>query len=123
MRARSIHLRSYSRESSFALNHVYASGALPIRILLPPTLFLLSSPYFLPKTASNVRAYASSLEDTYFPSLGAQHAALNKTVANSSMELRTALRAGFHKAEKAIEEGLKKAEEWSGLKLNAGGKK
>jgi organizing structure protein 2 len=92
-------------------------------MLLPPTLFLLSFPYFLPKTASNVRAYASSLEDAYLPSLGAQHAAFNKTVANSSVELRAALRSGVDKAEKTIQEGLKKAEEWSGLKLNTSGKK
>jgi hypothetical protein len=100
-----------------------APGALPVRALLPPTLFLLSFHYFLPKTASNVRAYASSLEDTYFPSLGAQHAALNRTVTNSTAELCAVLRSGVGKVEKTIEEGLKKAEEWSGLKLQTGSKK
>jgi len=92
-------------------------------MLLPPTFFLLSFPYFLPKTASNVRAYTSTLEDTYFPSLGAQHAALNRTVTNSTVELRATLRSGVDKVESAIEGALKKAEEWSGLKLHTGGKK
>lgn len=100
------------------------SGALPIRVLLPPTFFLLSLPYFLPKTSHNVRAYASSLEDTYFPSLGASHAELNKSVADATVDLRRSFREAVKKSENAVEEGLKKAEEWSGLKLNAGsGKK
>lgn len=98
-------------------------GAFPIRIMLPPALLLLSFPYFLPKTASNVRAYTSSLEDTYAPSIGAQHDALNKSVSESTVELRAAFRNAFAKSEKAVEDGLKKAEEWSGLKLNTGAKK
>lgn len=82
------------------------------------------SPYFLPKTSHNVRAYASSLEDTYFPSLGASHAELNKSVADATVDLRRSFREAVKKSENAVEEGLKKAEEWSGLKLNAGsGKK
>ncbi|KAF8317895.1 hypothetical protein DL93DRAFT_2095465 [Clavulina sp. PMI_390] len=97
--------------------------ALPVRILLPPTLFLISFPYFLPKTAHNVRAYASELEDRFAPSLGASHAALNKSVADSTVELRASIKNAVASGEKAVASGLKKAEEWSGLKLNTGGKK
>lgn len=99
------------------------SGALPIRVLLPPTFFLISLPYFLPKTSANIRSYASSLEDTYAPALGAQHAALNKTVSDATVDLRRAFSEGVTKSENALAEGLKKAEEWSGLKLNGGAKK
>jgi len=113
----------YVGVATMAGSIVGRTRALPIRMLLPPTFFLLSFRYFLPKTASNVRAYASSLEDTYIPSLGAQHAAFNRTVTNSTVKFRATLRSGVGKAESAIEGVLKKAEEWSGLKLHTGGKK
>ncbi|KZW00506.1 hypothetical protein EXIGLDRAFT_830664 [Exidia glandulosa HHB12029] len=52
--------------------------ALPIRVLLPPTLLLASLPYFLPRTSANVAAYARELERAHFPQLAEQHESLEK---------------------------------------------
>nr|GAT45120.1 predicted protein [Mycena chlorophos] len=46
---------------------------LPTRIVLPPVLGLGAAAHFLPKLSSNVRAYASDLEDEYTPGLAHVH--------------------------------------------------
>ncbi|GMK55260.1 hypothetical protein CspeluHIS016_0203160 [Cutaneotrichosporon spelunceum] len=49
----------------------------PVRFLAPPALALAALPYFLPKTAHNLRAYLSGLEDKHAPEFAAKHDALN----------------------------------------------
>ncbi|KAJ7851066.1 apolipo protein O-domain-containing protein [Mycena olivaceomarginata] len=45
--------------------------ALPIRLLLPPALFVPTFAHFLPRTSANIRA--SELEDTHLPSMAEKH--------------------------------------------------
>ncbi|KAJ7435013.1 apolipo protein O-domain-containing protein [Mycena galericulata] len=47
--------------------------SLPVRALLPPLLGGAAFAHFLPKTAANVRAYASSLEDKHLPEVARVH--------------------------------------------------
>ncbi|KAF7350235.1 MICOS complex subunit [Mycena venus] len=47
--------------------------ALPIRLLLPPALFVPTFAHFLPRTSSNIRAYASELEEHYAPGVAEKH--------------------------------------------------
>ncbi|KAF7350234.1 MICOS complex subunit [Mycena venus] len=47
--------------------------ALPIRLLLLPTLFIPTFAHFLPRTSSNIRAYASELEEHYAPGVAEKH--------------------------------------------------
>lgn len=53
------------------------TGNILVRLLLPPTLLIASSPYFLPRTSANIRAYLSNVEDAHFPELASQHRAIN----------------------------------------------
>lgn len=54
-----------------------SAGNILLRFFLPPTLLILSAPYFLPKTSANVSAYLSKAEDTYLPGVAAKHDKLN----------------------------------------------
>ncbi|GHJ89446.1 hypothetical protein NliqN6_5848 [Naganishia liquefaciens] len=51
-----------------------------VRLLLPPTLLVAASPYFLPQTSANIRAYLSRVEDAHFPEFAATHRAVNAQV-------------------------------------------
>ncbi|TFY56832.1 hypothetical protein EVG20_g8772, partial [Dentipellis fragilis] len=47
---------------------------LPLRVLVPPTLFVLAAQQFIPKTSHNVATYAGELEERYTPGLAEKHA-------------------------------------------------
>lgn len=56
--------------------------AFPIRFITPPLFTLLAMPYFLPKTASNIRQYLSDVEDRHFPEFAARHDQIMSTSAS-----------------------------------------
>jgi hypothetical protein len=64
-----------------------------------------------------LRAYFASLEDTYTPSLAAQHDSLKKSLHDASVEARKAYDNANASTKDGIQSTLKKVEEWSGLKL------
>ena len=63
-------------------------GALPVRLLLPPTLFIGALNYFLPKTTHNVNAYITGLERAHFPAVAEQHEAANKALRDAVREVK-----------------------------------
>ncbi|KAJ9112696.1 hypothetical protein QFC22_006198 [Naganishia vaughanmartiniae] len=88
-----------------------------VRLLLPPTLLVASSPYFLPQTSANVRAYLSQVEDTHFPELAATHRAVNAQLGET---FSTALDKVQHVSQEAGVVGSKVVrgvEETTGLRL------
>jgi len=88
------------------------------RVMLPPTLFLLSSKYFLPKTTQNVSAYAGSLEEKHFPSLAQKHSV---AIAHTQMTWERLLAAGISGRD-TVQDGLgsavRKVQELTGLKVH-----
>ncbi len=87
------------------------------RVLLPPTFFLFSLKYFLPKTTHNVSAYAGSLEEEHFPSLAQKHAV---AIAHTHMTWERVREAGISGRDK-VQDGLgstaRKVQEITGLKV------
>ncbi|KAH9965280.1 apolipo protein O-domain-containing protein [Russula dissimulans] len=87
------------------------------RVLLPPTFFLLSFNYLLPKTAHNVSEYAGSLEEAHFPSLARTHAI---AVSHSHMawdRLREAGISGRDRVQDGLGGAARKLQELTGLKV------
>jgi len=95
------------------------SRTLPVRVLLPPTLFILAFPQFLPKTSANLRGYFGSLEDTYTPSIAAQHDALKKSLHDAFVQAWKSYEKASSSTKEGVQSTLTKVEEWSGLKLGA----
>ncbi|KAL0573047.1 hypothetical protein V5O48_008906, partial [Marasmius crinis-equi] len=93
------------------------SRALPIRLLVPPTLLALSLNHFLPKTTDNLTAYFSSLERTYFPNLADKHAVANAHSAMAWERLKEATASGRNSFYRGVEGGVEKIQEATGLKL------
>jgi organizing structure protein 2 len=52
----------------------------PVRFLAPPVFALAALPYFLPKTAHNLRNYVSEIEDKQAPEFAAKHDAFNQNL-------------------------------------------
>lgn len=63
-------------------------GALPVRLLLPPTLLIGALNYFLPKTTHNVNAYLTGLERAHFPAVAEQHEAANQALRDAVKGVR-----------------------------------
>ena len=88
------------------------------RFLLPPTFFLLSFKYFLPKTTQNVSEYAGSLEEEHFPSLAQKHAV---AIAHSHMtweRVRASGISGRDKVQGGLGSAARKVQELTGLKVH-----
>jgi MICOS complex subunit MIC26 len=88
------------------------------RVLLPPTFFLLSCKYFLPKTTHNVAAYAGSLEEEHFPALAQKHAV---AIAHTHMtweRLRAAGISGRDQVQHGLGGAVRKVQELTGLKVH-----
>ncbi|KAJ9107177.1 hypothetical protein QFC19_002837 [Naganishia cerealis] len=88
-----------------------------VRLLLPPTLLVASSPYFLPQTSANVRAYLSQVEDKHFPDLAATHRAINAQLGET---FATAFDKVQHVSEEAGQMGgkvVRGVEQHTGLRL------
>lgn len=93
------------------------SRGLPTRIVLPPTLLLLSLNQFLPKTTSNVGSYVSDLEHTYAPR-AAQFT--DTAIVHSRMSWEMAkdkLAEGRVTLEKGVERSVSAVQDATGLKL------
>jgi len=88
------------------------------RVFLPPTFFLLSLNYFLPKTSHNVSAYAGSLEEEHLPTLAQKHAV---AIAHTHMTWERVRAAGISGRD-TVQEGLggavRKVQELTGLKVH-----
>ncbi|TXT08986.1 hypothetical protein VHUM_02460 [Vanrija humicola] len=52
----------------------------PVRFLAPPVFALAALPYFLPKTAHNLRQYVSDAEDKHFPEFAEKHDRINNAL-------------------------------------------
>jgi MICOS complex subunit MIC26 len=112
-------LPAYSAGQRLISNHLLYAGSLPVRVLLPPTLFILAFPQFLPKTSANLQGYFGSLEDAYTPSVAVQHDALKKSLHDAFVEAWKSYEKASSSTKEGVQGTLKKVEEWSGLKLGA----
>lgn len=89
----------------------------PIRFLSPPLALVLSSSYFLPKTASNVSSYTAALEKAYIPSVYEQQVALTSQVRSAWRQVSGKAAEVGGKAERAVAQAGGKLQEQSGLRL------
>ncbi|KAI0084751.1 apolipo protein O-domain-containing protein [Irpex rosettiformis] len=87
------------------------------RLLLPPTLFILSLNHFLPKTSHNISSYLGQLEDTYFPTLAEKHAIANAHTAMTWERAKEATANGRETLGHGVEKILGRVQESTGLKL------
>ncbi|SJL14405.1 uncharacterized protein ARMOST_17861 [Armillaria ostoyae] len=87
------------------------------RLILPPTLLVLSMNHFLPQTTANVSEYFGSLEDTYFPTFAQKHAVANAHTRMSWDMLKDSTANGKQKFDAGVETAVDKIQESTGLKL------
>lgn len=87
------------------------------RLLLPPTLFVLSLNHFLPKSSHNLAAYFGSLEDTYFPTLADKHATANARTAMAWEMAKEKTKDGRDKLGQGVTALISQVESLTGLKL------
>ncbi len=87
------------------------------RVLLPPTFFLISLKYFLPKTTHNVSAYAGSLEEKHFPSLAQKHAVAIAHTRMTWERVRAAGVSGRDTVQDGLGSAARKVQELTGLKV------
>lgn len=88
------------------------------RVFLPPTFFLLSLNYFVPKTSQNVSVYAGSLEEEYLPTLAQKHAI---AIAHTHMtweRVRAASISGRDTVQGGLGGAVRKVQELTGLKVH-----
>jgi len=88
------------------------------RVFLPPTFFLLSLNYFLPKTSQNVSVYAGSLEEEYLPTLAQKHAV---AIAHTHMtweRVRAASISGRDTVQEGLGGAVRRVQELTGLKVH-----
>jgi len=91
--------------------------SLPIRLLLPPIFFAASLSYFLPKTATNVSDYLSSLETKYAPGVAARHTEINKSISDSySNAVKTYSKAKVTATDSVLQ-ARRQIEQQTGLKV------
>ncbi|EPS93393.1 hypothetical protein FOMPIDRAFT_1026557 [Fomitopsis schrenkii] len=88
-----------------------------LRLVLPPTLLLLSLAHFLPATAANLSAYAGALEDAYLPGLAAKHDIANAHSAMAWDRAVDAGAAGRARVGDAVRSAVLRLEDATGLKL------
>ncbi|EPQ55566.1 hypothetical protein GLOTRDRAFT_138456 [Gloeophyllum trabeum ATCC 11539] len=107
----------YTTIATLSTSIVTRSRSLPVRFVLPPTAFLVSLSYFLPKTSANVSAYTTELEERYFPTLAEKHAIAR---AHSGM-LVERIKDGYQSGREQMGAGLGKGVDWAqgvtGLKI------
>ncbi|TDL26918.1 hypothetical protein BD410DRAFT_475685 [Rickenella mellea] len=88
-----------------------------LRLTLPPTLFLLSLNYLLPKTSSNIGAYVSQLEHKYTPALARTQ---DTAIAHSAMtweRAKDAYARGRSKVGSGVKCAVGQVQDATGLKL------
>jgi len=96
-------------------------GALPIRLLAPPTFFVVSLNYFLPKFSHNLSDYYISLEKQHLPPVvGESREKLMQKYHEAVKTSSQSLYEAKDKAESGIKQGLQQVENTTGLKLAQG---
>ncbi|GJJ09289.1 hypothetical protein Clacol_003511 [Clathrus columnatus] len=89
-----------------------------LRLVLPPTLFLVSMNHFLPKMSHNISSYVTALERAHAPALADAHEQLNETVISSSVAARQTLHNIRFNTTKGVERTLSELQNLTGLKLS-----
>lgn len=87
------------------------------RLLLPPTLLVLSMNHFLPKTSHNISSYLGELEEKYFPTLAEQHAIANAHTAMTWQRAKDATANSRESVGRGVESLLTRVQGSTGLKL------
>jgi organizing structure protein 2 len=93
---------------------------LAVRLLLPPSLFMLTMHHFLPRTTHNLSAYLASLEEAYFPTFAEKH---RTGVAHTRMtvdRIREQTREGREALGRGVESAVRSAQGFTGLKIRDG---
>jgi organizing structure protein 2 len=93
---------------------------LPTRILLPPSLLVISLHHFLPATAHNLSAYFTELEETYFPSVAAKHAIARAHTRMAWEGAKETLADGRERVKGTVEGAVRGVQLATGLKLREG---
>lgn len=89
----------------------------PVRFLAPPTLALAALPYFLPKTAHNLRQYVSDIEDKNFPDFAAKHDQFNQNLEMHWHIAADRLRGVSHEAASWSSKAAEGVESATGLRV------
>lgn len=89
----------------------------PIRFLAPPTFALAALPYFLPKTAHNLRAYISDIEDKQAPEFAAKHDAFNQNLEMHWHQAADRLHGVSHEAAQWSSKAAEGVESATGLRV------
>ncbi|TFK33103.1 apolipo protein O-domain-containing protein [Crucibulum laeve] len=90
---------------------------LAARLLLPPTLLVLSANHFLPQTTANLSAYLASLEETYFPTLAEKHDIAKAHTAMTWERIKDATANGREQINRGAVVAVDKIQEATGLKI------
>ena len=91
--------------------------AFPIRWLTPPLFTLAAMPYFLPKTAHNLRSYLSDVEDQYAPALAEKHDILNSRLSMHWEMAKDKLGSASEEAQGLGQRAVRGIESNTGLKI------
>jgi len=93
---------------------------LPTRLLLPPSLFLLSLHHFLPSTTQNVTAYLMLLEEKYLPRVAEKHAIALAHTRMTWEGAKETIGEGREQFKGAVEGTVGRMQVATGLKLREG---
>ncbi|KZT58168.1 hypothetical protein CALCODRAFT_433078 [Calocera cornea HHB12733] len=88
-----------------------------LRILLPPTFFLASMSYFLPRTSHNIYAYIQELESLYLPSLAVQHTQIENLAASTMTQAKQAYEQSTDWLAGEVKRGVGAVEGATGVKV------
>lgn len=92
--------------------------AFPLRFLAPPTFALVALPYFLPKTAHNLRTYVSNLEDKYTPEFATKHDEFNANLELHWQLIQDRLHGVGHEARQWSSKAAQGVESATGLRVS-----
>ena len=91
--------------------------AFPLRMITPPLFTLAAMPYFLPKTATNLRAYFSDLEDKYVPDVAEKHDMINSRLSMHYDMAKNKLGSAGEDASRWGDKAVKGIENSTGLRV------
>ena len=91
--------------------------AFPLRMLTPPLFTLAAMPYFLPKTATNLRSYFSDLEDKYIPDVAEKHDMINSRLSMHWDMAKNKLGSAGEDASRWGDKAVKGIESSTGLRV------
>lgn len=87
------------------------------RILLPPTLFLISINQFLPQTSHNISNYLGELEDKFVPGFSEKHDIAKAHTAMTWEMMKSGAQSGRASVDRGVAGFVEGVENWTGLKL------